>query len=287
MTTVSSAPAPLSENTHYIRHSQINKDGVPDTTFSNIKSRSDLLMEAIGPFFENKAHLDALLPIIQGKSKLSLRLIDWFVTNYTKKHSVTYERTSASRGNRINTFIAYISYKAQLKAYSKKQFDPFCRKERIWFFVKPEKSQDSQDSQDYRDSGSESVVQPIETTVGQLNFFRWAIDNGVIDYIEKNREAIENDMNQSSRGRKKGPRRKKPQRGPTVTETHETREAGEAKNSEASGDSGESLATSLLVNGDHPLSEAKDGGSPKNRDLTLLATKKVNKHNVTITVRFD
>ena len=26
------------------------------------------------------------LPIINGESKISLRLIDWFVTNYSKKH---------------------------------------------------------------------------------------------------------------------------------------------------------------------------------------------------------
>jgi ribosomal protein L15 len=35
----------------------------------------------------------------------------------------------------------------------------------------------------------------VQTTIGQLNFFKWAIDNGVIDYVEQHHEAIEADMN--------------------------------------------------------------------------------------------
>ena len=61
-------------------------------------------------------------------------------------------------------------------AYSKKQFDPFCRRERISF---------------YYDKENELV-----TTVGQLNFFRWAIDNLVLQYLQDHQEVIENDMNE-------------------------------------------------------------------------------------------
>ena len=70
----------------------------------------------------------------------------------------------------------YHSYKSQLKAYSKQKFDPFCRRERI-VFTSP--------------GGS------IETTVGQLNFFKWALNNLVIDYIETHKQDIEDDMNDS------------------------------------------------------------------------------------------
>ena len=35
----------------------------------------------------------------------------------------------------------------------------------------------------------------VVTTVGQLNFFRWAIKNNIIDYVQKNLITIENDMN--------------------------------------------------------------------------------------------
>ena len=37
----------------------------------------------------------------------------------------------------------------------------------------------------------------IETTIGQLNFFKWAIDNLIIDYILDNYSSIEEDMTTS------------------------------------------------------------------------------------------
>jgi len=63
----------------------------------------------------------------------------------------------------------------KLKAYSKKRFDPFCRWDRI--------------TVPYKDGTH------IQTTIGQLNFFKWAIENSVIDYIEQNYLNIEKDMN--------------------------------------------------------------------------------------------
>ena len=63
----------------------------------------------------------------------------------------------------------------KLKAYSKKNFDPFCRWDRI--------------SIPY-ENGTH-----IETTIGQLNFFKWTLENNIIQYIEDNYEEIENDMN--------------------------------------------------------------------------------------------
>ena len=71
-------------------------------------------------------------------------------------------------------FVVYLNYKLQLKAYSKKYFDPFCRRERIFFHYKNE---------DY-----------LETTVGQLNFFKWIIEHNIINYIKNNYEDIESDM---------------------------------------------------------------------------------------------
>ena len=58
--------------------------------------------------------------------------------------------------------------------YSKKRFDPFCRWDRI---VIP-----------YKDGNS------IQTTIGQLNFFKWAIENLVLDYVEQNFDTIYEDM---------------------------------------------------------------------------------------------
>lgn len=113
--------------------------------------------------FYNKENIQKVKDILEGKSNLSLRLIDWFVTNYAKKFNTSYVTKNQKH------IIVYLSYKSHLKAYSKKMFDPFCRSKRIKF-------------------------QDFETTVGQLNFFEWAITDEILDYIENNYEPIHADM---------------------------------------------------------------------------------------------
>jgi len=123
---------------------------------------------------DNNNNLDKMLRIITGESKISLRIVDWFATNYAKKYYTLYV-IDQTTDNVARRFKVYDDYKLKLKAYSKKRFDPFCRWDRI--------------SIPYRDDKC------IETTIGQLNFFKWALENKVIDYIEKNYETIEKDMN--------------------------------------------------------------------------------------------
>jgi len=142
--------------------------------------RQDLLMTKLSDFYADDNNINILLPIVMGDSNISLRVIDWFVTNYSKKNNILYN-IDYQQNDELKTkqFIVYINYKSQLKAYSKRYFDPFCRRERIDFQYKANKN--------------------ITTTVGQLNFFRWAISNNVINYIRENLSLIEKDMNQSIR----------------------------------------------------------------------------------------
>ena len=142
------------------------------TKTTNVLGKDDLLMQSLILFYKNKKNIHNILPILSGKSNISLRIIYLFVTNYAKKNNIMI-----SGYNKSSIFI-YLDYKSQLKAYSKKQFDPFCRRDRISFI--------------YGENG-----EGIETTVGQLNFFRWAIKTKIIDFIEKNIIDIEKDMNQS------------------------------------------------------------------------------------------
>ena len=145
----------------------------PNTTVRNrIQCKQELIVSSLQEFFTNPGQLEVILPILQGKSPISLRLIDWFATNYAKKHNVSYILNQRQ-------FLVYFHYKRELKAYSKRLFDPFCRRERIMFQVR----------------GHEAFV----TTVGQLNFFRWALEKDIIPYIQENLEAIEKDMNVSMR----------------------------------------------------------------------------------------
>jgi hypothetical protein len=136
-------------------------------------TQNDLLLNNLMEFYKKEEYLDKMLKIITGDSKISLRIVDWFATNYAKKYYTLYT-TEDDYGN-LKRFKVYFDYKLKLKAYSKRRFDPFCRWERISIPYKGDKY--------------------IETTIGQLNFFKWAIENKVIGYIEENYETIEKDMN--------------------------------------------------------------------------------------------
>ncbi len=137
-------------------------------------TQNDLLLSNLMEFYKEDETLNRMLRIITGESKISLRIVDWFSTNYAKKYYTLYPILN-EEGKIVKRFKVYVDYKLKLKAYSKKRFDPFCRWDRI--------------SIPYKNGTS------IETTLGQLNFFKWALENKVVDYIEENYETIEKDMN--------------------------------------------------------------------------------------------
>ena len=147
-----------------------------------VPNKQDLLMDTLTDFFQKTDNIKILIPIINGNSNISLRIIDWFVTNYSKKNNTCIINKDTHIKNDIKQFIVFLNYKSQLKAYTKKQFDPFCRRDRIKFI--------------YDINNNEKI---IETTVGQLNFFRWAIKHKIINYINDNLSDIEYDMNMSIR----------------------------------------------------------------------------------------
>ena len=129
-------------------------------------------MSSLQRFYTTREDKDEVLRLLEGTSEISLRLIDWFVTNYAKQHNISYIVNGQE-------FLVYTNYKSQLKAYSKKLFDPFCRRERIMFQI--------------------PGFPMFQTTVGKLNFFRWALEKGVLDYIKMNLAKIEAAMNQNAR----------------------------------------------------------------------------------------
>ena len=140
---------------------------------SSLITQNSLLLTKLLEFYNKDGNMERILPIINGESMISLRLIDWFATNYSKKNYTVYPLKMKNGDEK--RFKVYIDYKLKLKAYSKKRFDPFCRWDRITIPYK------------------EDIY--IQTTIGQLNFFRWALENKILDCIEKNLIKINNDMN--------------------------------------------------------------------------------------------
>ena len=147
-----------------------------------LNTQNNLLMSNLMEFYKKDNNLNNMMRIINGESNISLRIVDWFVTNFAKKYYTVYELKS-NLSDTFERFKVYNDYKLKLKAYSKKRFDPFCRWERI--------------SIPYNEN------QLMETTIGQLNFFKWAIENKIIDYIKNNYDIIENDMNKRNLTTKK------------------------------------------------------------------------------------
>lgn len=135
--------------------------------------KNKLIYSTLFSYYNGTNKIHDLISVTHQKTSISLRLLDWLCTNYSKKHTIIIQ----SENGNCNV---YLSYKTQLKAFSKKQFDPFCRRFRTNFTV--------------RDENNEEIS--IETTLGQLNFFKWAISNNIIEYAKKYSISIEDDMNE-------------------------------------------------------------------------------------------
>jgi hypothetical protein len=146
------------------------------TQIGGVSDGRELLMLSLSRFYSKKEHIQRLRDVVDGSCQVSLRLIDWFVTNYAKKYNTVIVRDST---NSTPHFNVYLSYRSHLKAYSKQMFDPFRRRDRMHFYYEPDKY--------------------VETTLGQLNFFRWVIQNSILEHISENATEIEHDMVETQR----------------------------------------------------------------------------------------
>lgn len=145
-----------------------------------MEDRSQKILASLMKYYGDHEKLSMMQQIISAQStsnKVSLRLVDWLVTNYSKSHNVVYYVNKMP-------FNMHQSYKNMLRAYSKKLFDPFRRHKRVYL---------NGDT-----PGSNGV---IETTVAQLTFFKWAIENDVLKYAYEHRKTIKEDMDKNTRYR--------------------------------------------------------------------------------------
>jgi hypothetical protein len=184
-------------------------------------------MNTLMDFYRQGDNLKRILKIITGETKISLRIVDWFATNYAKKNFTLYNIIEKNGNTR--RFKVYVDYKLKLKAYSKKNFDPFCRWDRI--------------SIPY-ENGTH-----IETTIGQLNFFKWTLENNIIQFIEDNYEDIENDMNKRNSTSKR-------------------------------------KDINSIINANNKL-DSSSKTRKKREELSISATKSIKKEDVEIVVRFN
>jgi len=149
---------------------QLSSGRATSTTSPSGANATELLKSQLLKFFSEKKNIERFLPIINRTSPVSLRLLDYFCVNYSRCRQTVYNVSD-------KRYEVHSSYKNQLKSHSKKNFDPFKRNTRIT--IRPDN-------------------QAVETTLGQLCFFKWCLTHGVLDFVEKNISAISEDMKKNT-----------------------------------------------------------------------------------------
>tara|TARA_B100001741_G_scaffold93224_1_gene76479 strand:+ start:2669 stop:3277 length:609 start_codon:yes stop_codon:yes gene_type:complete len=137
----------------------------------NASQRQLTIMHRISPALENGVIDQHLVPLITQHSEISLRALDWLVTNYSKKYNIVCKTKNGT------LFNIYHGYKTALSHFRRRNFDPFRRRQRITL---------TSNGNNY------------ETTVGQCNFVHWAYQYGVLAYAIEHANVIEKDMNMAS-----------------------------------------------------------------------------------------
>jgi hypothetical protein len=126
-----------------------------------------ILLTSLRSYFDTHPSVFlSMCDICKGHSLLSLRVLDWLCTNYSKSRTGLLTDSS--------NIDLYHKYKNNLKGFGKRYFDPFCRRTILELTLHD---------------------RTMQTTLGQLNFFKWAFENNVIAFAKLHKQEIEVDMN--------------------------------------------------------------------------------------------
>ena len=139
------------------------------------------IVERLAPVYTDEIVETVLRPVLEShQGTPSIRLIDWMLTNFAKSRRVVITQED---GERINVFNAY---KTMLAHYRRRHFDAFRRRLRIKI---------------------KAPCGQLETTIAQLNFYWWSLRTGILAWVRKHADEIEQDMNEvtSRRRRRRGP----------------------------------------------------------------------------------
>jgi len=153
--------------------------------FSSLSKSDEVLLISVLEWYNDDAkHVKQFMNIVKRKNGMSLRVIDWLVTNFSKSHSVTIESAGIPRD--LNR-----DYQKNLSAYNKRNMDPFARRNKISVTV----------------THDDKTEEKRSTTIGQLNFFRWFGRNNVASYLSVNRQLVEKHMRDTDSSTKKSSRK--------------------------------------------------------------------------------
>lgn len=133
-------------------------------------------LATVDEYFDNKMIEKIIIPLLCQSYTVSLRTLEWLVTNYTKSRNIALFIHSETNPTQVLTIVnIYTSYNLWLKKHGRKYFDPFRRGKRIYM--------------EYNNKW-------YETTVGQMLFLYWIISKRILAYVEEHSEEIKQDMNE-------------------------------------------------------------------------------------------
>ncbi|CAH6420960.1 Hypothetical protein MVR_LOCUS218 [uncultured virus] len=261
-------------------------DDFRSASSEKITSRERYILERNRAFFSvDRKYLDIMLDIVTGSSRISIRALDWFVANYSKKMNTRYR----IKVNEVESdFNVNIEYKNQLNSYSKQYFDPFCRKKKVVYSYKQK-------------DGTEPIA--FVTSIGQLNFFQWAIRNKVIRYVGNHLEEIEKDQKDTTR-RNKEDKRTSSQSSDEDEDSDSDRDRDRSRSrprridltdDEPNDDPDPVICSSTTINSihispQHRTSSLKSDSSTRNRRQQLSKSvfeRGIKKSNIPIVLSFD
>jgi hypothetical protein len=158
--------------------SESKKDNREVLKIIQLSSQELVRLKGNEDFYDNNESANKFINIISGNCEISIRLIDHFVTKYSKYNKCTYKLNEEKEKDKEINFNVHYDYKNQLKHYQKTYFDPFSRGDRIPFFM-----------------NNTCII----TTIGQLNFFKWFISKKIFDFLLEKKNEVYDDMNKKNK----------------------------------------------------------------------------------------
>jgi hypothetical protein len=135
-------------------------------------------LQSLMDFYTEDKIGTVLVPVTTGEVDASLRLLDWFVINYSRRRKLHIDQTNI-----------YQSYRNWRRFWRQDLFDICRRGTRIYFM-----------------HGGEVHT----TTIAQMNYMYWAHQHGVRAYVDAHKPEIAYDMSQRIRRlTKEGVKRKR------------------------------------------------------------------------------
>ena len=151
----------------------------------------ECIKKRVWPVLTHPAHGPDAYNLIAGTDSISLRMLDWVCTNFSKAHALRLPR----RGR--EPMYVFEEYLLQLDYFRRRNFDPFRRgmhkASNATFRIRDP------------DSGRE-----LPTTLAQINFLAWAFSTGLLAFSRRKHVQIEAHMNRvtsATRRRRAGGRR--------------------------------------------------------------------------------